>query len=181
MFFSYRFLLAILKEKISESLIQNVTAFSISFFYTSSPSSTFVADQMKNTLNTALTNSKTRLAQGDKPFIIAKDLYSAYSNQKVLVSLNGYNLSQSSSGNESYFVNPKTYEVKSKQLLAGGYTEFYSALASMKAGEIKTVVASEGIGGNVIKVISVNSGSYANYEDFLSKQRKSLLTVIVSL
>ncbi len=173
---------AILKDKIIASQTKNVSAYSIGFFFSSGTSSANMAPQQKTaSVENALNQAQAELVKAKPPFDVAKDLYNAYVSVKPIVSLNGHTYFSNETGDESFFVNPKLYTFNNADIQKLGYPEFYTTLSIMKNGDIKQVIASEGYGGNVIKVVAKSSGGFTNYNDFLVKKKQELLKKIHSL
>lgn len=172
----------ILKQKIIAIQTKNVSAYSIGFFFSSSTSSAKLTPQQKTAdVENALNQAQAELAQAKSPFDVTKDLYNAYISVKPMVSLNGHTYFSNEIGNESFFVNPKIYTFNNADIQKLGYPEFYTTLSTMKSGDVKQVIAPEGYGGNVIKVMSTNNGGFTNYNDFLMQRKQALLKNIHSL
>ena len=132
---------------------------------------------VKNALNQA----QAELAQAKSPLDVTRDLYNKYVFLEPNISLNGYIFFPNETGSESFFVNPQIYTFNNADIQKLGYPEFYTTLSTMKSGDIKQVVASEGFGGNVMKVVATSSGGFTNYNDFLTQRKQELLRIIHSL
>lgn len=119
----------------------------------------------------ALEEGKSLLSQGEKPLTVAQTLYTKYPILQQILALNGL------------FVNKiKDPTVVEKPLtITKGHTDIDSAIFSLKKGTISIVDAPNGAGASLVQVVSVNSGDFKNYDEWLANKKKTEVKVISSL
>lgn len=160
-----------LKKKIIAANVESVDAYVISFWvpppadYPQKPE----YDELRQAGKTALDEAEEKLRNKENPLLVAQILYSKYPVLQPILALNGYLLKSQIS--EPVFTTPRTYIYDKRN--AG--QEFYDTLFSLKSGELKKSIWSDGSGGVVIQVINVNSKNGLDYEQWLVGKKKELV------
>ncbi len=160
-----------LKKKITAVSIESVSAYEISFWvpppadYPQTPE----YEEIRQTGKIALDEAEEKLKNKEDPLLVTQILYSRYPILQPILALNGYLIK--SKVDDSVFGEPRTYVYDKRN----EGQEFYDTLFSLQKGELKKSIWTDGSGGAVIQVISVNSGSGLDYEQWLAGKKKELV------
>jgi hypothetical protein len=174
----------VLKDKVSQAVTKNVKAYSIAFWVTSydypqKPE----YDLQRADANKALDEIVTGFTTGKKISDIAATIYKKYPRLQDIMGVNGYIYTNKSDPTDTIFTQPKNIILKEKN--ADGTrlidADNFKALSTIKTGEVKKVIRQDGSSGIVFDAISVSSGTYTSYDDFLADKRKTLVKLYKSL
>lgn len=174
----------LLKDKVSQAVTKNVKAYSIAFWVTSydypqKPE----YDLQRADANKALDEIVTGFTTGKKISDIAATIYKKYPRLQDIMGVNGYIYTNKSDPTDTIFTQPKNIILKEKN--ADGTrlidADNFKALSTIKTGEVKKVIRQDGSSGIVFDAVSVSSGTYTSYDDFLADKRKTLVKLYKSL
>jgi hypothetical protein len=128
-------------------------------------------DQQRQIGKQALNEGKTMLSTGEKPLSVAKKLYDKYPVLQQILAINGV------------FINKlKDATVGEKPLtITKGHTDIDTAIFSLRKGDISIVESPNGAGASLVQIVSVNSGTFKDYNDWLANKEKTEVRVITSL
>jgi uncharacterized protein YhfF len=62
-----------------------------------------------------------------------------------------------------------------------GHTDIDTAIFSLRKGDISIVESPNGAGASLVQIVSVNSGTFKDYNDWLANKEKTEVRVITSL
>lgn len=174
----------LLKDKITQAVTKNVKAYSIAFWVTSydypqKPE----YDLQRADANKALDEIVTDFTSGQKISDIAATIYKKYPRLQGIMGVNGYIYTNKSDPTDTIFTQPKNIILKEKD--ADGTrlidADNFKALSTIKTGEVKKVIRQDGSSGIVFDAVSVSSGTYTSYDDFLADKRKTLVKLYKKL
>lgn len=168
----------LLKEKIMQRQVKNVTAFTIDYWippYIEPQVPEYAIQRAEGAK--ALNEIETKFRAGESPTVIAKYISDTYPALNEILALNGYIYSKTT--NQTYFTTPKIYTFDPEFVGAGAYSaQLYDTLATLKENDVAKIIKTDGSGGIALKVISVERSGYTTYDDFLAAKKKEEVKII---
>lgn len=123
-------------------------------------------NQQSSEGNQALNFALQQLKSGNKPQDVVKSIYSKYTSLQHIIAFNGYFYEEIK--NRSTLANPRTFTLTKDNI----NDDFTKELFDMKADEIKKILNFNGSGGSVVQIMTINSGAFKNYDEWLSNKEK---------
>ena len=169
----------ILKEKVSQAVTKTRQVESVGFWLppsdygaplTASETQTIASQRAQRAV--VLSEIKQRLDANAPPLSIAQEILKKYPIFTPILAVNGYVVSKTTE--TDVMTQPKLYTYQN----AYKTNTFLSQIFEMKSGEVNTVLTDANAGGVVVKVTNSTDGQYANFDDWLTKNKASRTKII---